>query len=92
MLREILDVFEQVGPMSLAEMAKRTGIEKSALEGMIQFWVRKGKLREVCGTDCASCSIHGSCPLVFTMQRRYELVTHAEQSAPREAPRCGCHR
>ena len=35
--------------VTLAEVARKLGIERSALDGMIQLLVRKGRLREVVG-------------------------------------------
>ncbi|MBE0690266.1 MAG: hypothetical protein IH587_09125, partial [Anaerolineae bacterium] len=47
-MRAVLDQFAATsGPVSLAEMAQRLALEPGILEGMIAYWVRKGKLREV---------------------------------------------
>ncbi len=85
-LREVLDAFENNGPRSLGQMSQDLGVEPGMLDSMIQFWVQKGKLREVCDSGCSSCSAHGSCPIVVSMPRRYELVTDANA----EQPRCSC--
>ncbi len=48
MLSEILKAFREAdGPLDLNELGRRLGIEKSALEGMLETLVRQGKLREV---------------------------------------------
>lgn len=64
MLSRVLEQFEKAkGPLTLSEMARRLGIESSALEGMVQFLVRKGKLRQV-GPDttaCDSCGLRSGC-------------------------------
>ncbi len=68
MLQQVLHAFETAtGPISLDELSRELGIERSALEGMITFWVRKGRLKEsggacgVAGPGC-SCSTHpGGC-------------------------------
>ncbi len=78
-LREVLAAFEQGGSMSLAEMSRRHDVDPSVLEDMIQFWVRKGRLRDACNAGgCGSCHQSGSCSAVSTstnQPHRYELVT-----------------
>jgi hypothetical protein len=91
-LRQVLDIFENAtGPLSLAQMAARMGIEPAMLEGMIGYWVRKGRLREVGGLPaCTTCGIKGGCPYVIQMPRRYELVTGDELQAEAASPPCNC--
>lgn len=80
MLSRILEEFEQTGgPATLTEMSRRLDVERSALEGMLQFLVRKGKLREVHpGSDaCAHCISHASCDALQSGQlggTYYELA------------------
>ena len=80
MLSRILKEFESSrSPLTLAEMSRHLGIERSALEGMIQFLVRKGKLREVKpgSVECAHCASRGGCgalQLGALMGTSYELV------------------
>jgi len=67
------------GPLTLAEMGRRLGIERSALAGMLEFLVRKGKLREVRPglAECSRCGAKGRCVafrLSRTTGRLYELV------------------
>ncbi len=53
MLYQILEILEQAEqPLSLAELSQRLQIEPSALEGMIAFWVRKGRLRDTAVLGC----------------------------------------
>ena len=57
-LREILNRFDnQTAPMSINRMARDMSLEPGVLQGMIDYWVRKGKLREVNSTteDCNTC-------------------------------------
>lgn len=60
MLQQVLEAFERAsGPVSLDELSRELGIERGVLEGMIAFWVRKGRLREEapgCGGGGAGCS------------------------------------
>ncbi|MCB0113848.1 MAG: FeoC-like transcriptional regulator [Caldilineaceae bacterium] len=79
-LREVLKAFEEGGSMSLAEMSRRYDVDLPLLEEMIQFWVRKGRLRDACNVGgCGSCHANGSCAAASTTNtnqpHRYELVT-----------------
>jgi len=49
------------GTIRLDELASRVGMEPSALKGMIDFWVNKGRLRLVGDDDQATASCTGSC-------------------------------
>jgi len=82
-LSHVLEQFEKAeGPLTLREMARRLGIERSALEGMVQFLVRKGKLRQV-GLDtaaCAQCGLRFACGYHLSgrlMGTAYELVENS---------------
>ncbi len=60
MLHQVLEALETAtGPVSLDELSRQLKIEPGALEGMIAFWVRKGRLRSgvggACGGACAHC-------------------------------------
>lgn len=80
MLSRILKGFEQArGPLDLNELSRRMGVERSALNGMLEFLVRKGKLREVgLGTEtCAHCAGRLSCAQLQMgnlIGKWYELV------------------
>ncbi len=53
MLYQILDAIEQAnGPVSLDELSQQLQIEAGALEGMIAFWVRKGRLKDTAIAGC----------------------------------------
>lgn len=92
-LRAVLTAFERSEePLSLAQLAADLSVAPAMLEGMIDFWVRKGRLRETSASAnvCASCSHGDSCPLVIQMPRRYELATG--DTPQLEAPPCAkCH-
>lgn len=69
MLLKILHEVEAAqGPLDLNELSRRLDIDRSALDGMIQFWVRKGRLIDdavVAGeatTVCASHACGRGCP------------------------------
>jgi hypothetical protein len=80
-LRQVLTVFETAdSPLSLSQIARDLDITPDRLEGMIQHWVRKGKIRHSRSlTECGSCGHYcgqqGGCPFVMPMPRSYELVT-----------------
>ena len=79
-LSRILREFEDArGQVTLGEIARKLGIERSALEGMIQLLVRKGRLREVCGVgeSCATCGVRLACGAAHSggaLGNVYELV------------------
>ncbi|MFN2134547.1 MAG: FeoC-like transcriptional regulator [Candidatus Promineifilaceae bacterium] len=77
-LSQVLAAFEENrGPVTLAQIARKLDLSQVRLEGMIQYWVRKGKLREIASfKECGSCG-NGpeSCPFVVELPRSYELVT-----------------
>jgi hypothetical protein len=76
----LLEIQAAKGTLRLNEMARRIGVDASALEGMIAFWVSKGKLKPVsmetganCAAPCAGeCPGAAQCPFVATMPRMWE--------------------
>jgi hypothetical protein len=71
--------------LNLSDLSHKLGIERSALDGMIQFWVRKGKLRDddadlaavmstcsppSCGGSCAGMA---TCPFIAKMPKTYSI-------------------
>ncbi len=95
-LREVLDRFaEQSTPLSVKQMAREMSLEPGVLHGMIEYWVRKGKLREVTGTGegCQTCGVKGACPFVVAMPRYFERVKDGAEPL-KVACACGgncCH-
>jgi hypothetical protein len=85
MLTQLLHEIESSdGPMRLAELSRKLGVERSALDGMIQFWVQKGRLVDdaptghadstVCGGSCrGSCSGPDSCPFVMKTPQTFSI-------------------
>lgn len=83
-LYAVLDAIQQAGgPVSLRRLGSELNIEPSALQGMIDFWVRKGRLR-LSGAEgvacapaaCGTCPVTGpeACPVLLHMPRRYEIA------------------
>lgn len=92
-LRQVLEQFEQSqGAVSLPHMANTLGIERGTLQNMIDYWVRKGKLREVGVQSCATCGGSSGCPFMMAMPRCYELAagTPAKAAAVVSCT-CGCN-
>lgn len=85
LLNSILETIEHAdGPVSLTQIALDLHIDPTALQAMIDYLVRKGRLRVVGAADgtlcaitgCATCSSAGpvACPLVVNAPTRYEVV------------------
>ncbi|MAU13343.1 MAG: hypothetical protein CL607_26225 [Anaerolineaceae bacterium] len=91
-LREVLNRFsDQSTPLSINQMARDMDLEPGVLHGMIDYWVRKGKLREISGSGeaCTTCGVKGSCPFIVPMPRYYERVTD-EDTPVTSCPACSC--
>jgi Mn-dependent DtxR family transcriptional regulator len=55
-LEQIMDEVEGAkGPLTKKELARRVGVEESALDGMLQFLERKGRLSVYTPSGCAGC-------------------------------------
>lgn len=76
-LRQVLTAFEQATlPLSVKALARQLQVESGLLDGMIQFWVQKGRLRVV-ESHCQSCGLAHGCGMVGTPPKLYELVDAA---------------
>jgi hypothetical protein len=88
LLREVLAAFENTRqPLTLNQLAHELDISPGMLEGMLDYWVHKGRLREVGGERCTTCGSAGNCPFVPRMPRSYELVT-GEDPPPCPSNQC----
>ena len=86
MLWQVLHEVEAASaPLDLNELSRRLNVERSALDGMIQFWVRKGRLVDdsaSAGRATVACANHGcggcasgqGCPFTMTMPRTISLI------------------
>ena len=64
MLRAILTAIRDAGrPMCLADLSRDLGLEESALEGMLETLIARGRLRAIVFEDagCTACPIKGGC-------------------------------
>lgn len=60
-LEKIMEEVEQAnGPLTKKELAQRVGVEESALDGMLEFLERKGRLSVYTPSGCAGCDA-GAC-------------------------------
>jgi hypothetical protein len=86
MLNQVLQEIESTqGTLTLNDLSRKLGIERGVLDGMIQFWVRKGRLLdedavdsaaslECSGGSCgASCVGLAECAFVAKMPKTYSL-------------------
>ncbi len=92
-LQQILSHFQGSSQaLSLTELARELDLETGTVQGMIDYWVRKGKLREVGtrSTSCHVCNVQGACPFIITLPRYYELVGESNASESTENCSCGC--
>ena len=70
------------GTLRLEDLAARVNVEPSALKGMLEFWVRKGRMRTGDGDamDAAACAGGQACPgatecmFVARMPAMYSVV------------------
>lgn len=72
MLEKIMkEVKDAKGPLTVRDLSRRLGVEESAMEGMLEFLERKGRLsvyrpggecEECAATTCLECVFRGSCP------------------------------
>ena len=69
------------GPVSINDIARELNVDASAVEGMISFWVNKGRLKRIGGTacvpsGCSTCSMvkgQTGCPFTISGPNGYEL-------------------
>ena len=89
MLRQVLQAFEDADhPRTVAQLARELDIAPGLLDGMLAYWVRKGRLRESRSTPaCTTCGGAAGCPFVPNLPRSYELVTGDDPPGPSA---CGC--
>jgi hypothetical protein len=92
-LQRILTHFQSSSrALSLTELARELDLETGTLQGMIDYWVRKGKLREVVAASsaCNLCNTQNACPFVITLPRYYELAGESTAENDMTIPQCSC--
>jgi hypothetical protein len=82
MLNQVLREIETAqAPITVRALSRKLGIEPDAMEGMIQFWVRKGRLQDDDAVSCnnqlrncsTSCSGTADCAFIAKMPRTYSF-------------------
>ena len=74
-LRQVLNYFENSrGGISVNTIARELEISPGQVGSMVEFWIRKGKIRPTPVQDCGSCGVNGNCPFVVEMPLSFELV------------------
>ena len=92
MLSQVLREIKKSGStISLDDLSRRLGIEASALEGMLDYCVRKGILRDNdgdaghdgCHCDCGGCGSgcegYEGCSFIAKMPKMYTLGEQEER-------------
>ncbi|GIK39907.1 MAG: hypothetical protein BroJett011_37400 [Chloroflexota bacterium] len=77
MLKQILAEFEQKPTtLCLDELSQKLAITPSALEGMLDTLVRKGRLLEVSATHnaCHTCPARAGCVIISSSAKSYLLA------------------
>ena len=87
MLNQVLQEIERSqSTINLNDLSRKLGMERSALDGIIHFWVRKGRLRDddadlalaikpACSSSSCrdSCVGMAACPFVAKMPKTYSI-------------------
>ncbi len=82
MLNQVLHEIENTrGTITIGELSRKIGVEPTALDGMIQFWVQKGRLKSEddqingascsCGTGSNICPPVSECVFIAKMPKTY---------------------
>lgn len=92
-LRQVLTTFEEAQtPLTLGALSRRLGVPPGILDGMIDHWVRKGRLREVTSTAgrgaCSSCGAASGCPLIINLPRSFVLARDDDPIPASDPPPC----
>lgn len=84
MLHQILHEIENAhGPQTINELSRKLGMEPNALEGVLQFWVQKGRIQmdeansssNNVNMGCGkSCSGTPECVYIAKMPKTFSLL------------------
>lgn len=92
MLHAVLHAIEQArGPVLLSDLSRDLGIDSGVLQELLQFWVRKGRLKldgvdgaapssthTACGGGCHDAS-PGACVFIAKMPTTYTIAPRPRQ-------------
>lgn len=76
-LSKLLKKFEEIsGALSIQALASELELRPAQVESMVDFWVRKGRIRATEESKaCGSCGINSNCPLILKLPQTFELVS-----------------
>ena len=94
MLSAILSAIREAGkPMCLADLSRELDIEESALEGMLETLIARGRLQAIVFDDegCTACPIKSGCFIINDgVAKTYALPPRsATATGPRRIPTFG---
>ncbi|MCB9436587.1 MAG: hypothetical protein H6673_06260 [Anaerolineales bacterium] len=73
-LRQVLTLFEENRiPLTIEQVARNLDLDRGMAEGMVTFWVQKGKLR-LRTVGCHTCGGNSGCPFMPKLADMYELT------------------
>jgi hypothetical protein len=86
MLKAIIEAIKrEKAPLSLEGLSERLDVDRSALEGMLDYLVQKGIISDLQGTyappaqgcqgfSCKDCPASGKCPFIMQQPRSFTIV------------------
>jgi hypothetical protein len=63
------------GMVNLDDLSRKLGVERSALEAMIAFWVRKGRVRTIGAAEMIGICANGDCGTSCSAEQACVLAT-----------------
>jgi len=82
-LKQVLAYFENPGQgESINKIARDLHLSPGQVKNMVEFWVKKGRLRSVVGdySNCGGCATQDGCPTIIKLPQRYELAIEGENT------------
>jgi len=75
--RLITIIEETKGALSFQELAEELDATPERVQGMLDFWIKKGKIKTVTSSiECGTCSTQDDCPFILKMPGVYELINN----------------
>ncbi len=88
MFKQILTQFQEARtPLCVDELSRTLEIDASALEGMLDTLVQRGRLRVIDPTDydCVACPAKGGCVILTNgLKKSYTIPTEGNRSPGKE--------
>ena len=89
MLTAILDAIRSAGrPLCLADLSRELDVDESALEGMVETLVARGRLRSMVFDEagCSACPVKGGCYIMDDGVARTYALPPEPAAAARALP------